>query len=84
MIIGKIEPIRIVDSRPDFDKACSEAYREAINVLGITIDGCSTKVKGFDRQLDNIIVKFVGYHHIGTAVGHVNVYKFKAWIEREE
>lgn len=47
MRIGQVESIHIRDDRPDFDKACRMAYREAVDIFGITIDGCSTKVKGF-------------------------------------
>lgn len=83
MIIGKIESIRITDSRADFDKACTEAYYSTIEIFGITVDGCSDKID-FVRSTDTIHVKFVSYERVGTMVGHTHVYKFEVWIEREE
>lgn len=84
MIIGETVPIRIIDTRADFDKACAEAYYTAINVFGITVDGCSDKLAKFVRSTDNIHVKFLSYEHIGSMIGHEHLYKFEAWIEREE
>lgn len=78
-----VMPIRIEDSRPDFDKACNDAYRDAVNIFGIHVDGYSTKAE-FIRNIDTVYVKFVSYEHIGSMIGHSHVYKFETWIEREE
>ena len=84
MIIGdKVKVTHVINTRPDFDMACRTAYDLALGKFRISVDGHSDKVD-FVRSTDNIHVKFLSYEHIGFIGGHEHLYKFEAWIEREE
>lgn len=82
MIIGKVESIRITDSRADFDKACRDAYDFVLVIFKIDEYGHSDSID-FDST-DSVHVKFLSYERIGSMIGHEHLYKFEAWIEREE
>lgn len=82
-IIEKVKPFRITDTRADFDKACRDAYNFVLAIFKIDEYGHSDSID-FDRSADDIHVKFLSYEHIGSMVGHEHLYKFEAWIEREE
>lgn len=83
MIVIKIKPFPITDSRADFDKACKDAYGFALAVFKIDEYGHSDSID-FNRSTDSIHVKFLSYKCIGSIVGHEHLYEFEAWIEREE
>lgn len=85
MIVNEVITIRVASVRADFDEACKIANEKTLAAFGIDEFGYSTKDKiDFNRSTDSIHVKFSGYVHIATMIGHDYVYGFEAWIEREE
>lgn len=83
MIIEKVKCFYISDTRADFDKACRDAYDFVLALFKIDEYGHSDSID-FDRSTDSVHVKFLSYEHIGHLQGHEHLYKFEAWIEREE
>lgn len=77
MEIGDTINIVITRSETNFDKACDEAYKRAINEFGITIDGHSDKVIGWNRTSCSIKLIFIEY----TATFNEHTYVFCAVAE---
>lgn len=50
----------------NFDRACDEAYSQAIELLGINEDGHSSQVKGWERSNCCIRITFVRYQCLGS------------------
>ena len=72
--------IRIRDSRPDFDRACTDAYNEAVWRFGIDESGHAEDAR-FPRSSSNLHVKFVGYECSGSMMGQEMTYTFESWME---
>lgn len=62
---------------PNFDRACSAAFKYAVSHYDIDDCDRSTSVD-FDRSTDTVMVKFKEYR----SSGNEHVYKFECYIER--
>lgn len=84
IIKSPVEEIFVCDSRPDFDRACENAYRRALFIWKIDDCGHSKRLPDFPRGYSSVRVAFVGYECSGGLGGLDHVYTFKTWMERRE
>jgi len=75
--------ISVFRDEPNFDRACDNAYKQAIIKFGLDASGYFTRVRDSCRSTDTINVLFVSYHHGASMTGHVCTYIFFAWVSRE-
>lgn len=64
----------------NFDRACDEAYSLAIRLFGISEDGHSQRVLGWERFRCWIELTFDVYQR----VGNTHFYTFRAYARKEE
>jgi len=75
--------IIVHDTRPDFDRACESAYKQALYIFKINEDGhCEHKdyKDDFLRTNSSINVQFITY----ISRGYQQTYKFQIWMEKED
>ena len=60
------EHFRVERQEADFDRACDEAWRRYMSIIGMDDDGYATRVDGWERSRDEISVQFVGYVRWGS------------------
>lgn len=70
-------------SEVNFDKACEEAYEIALIKFGIDENG-HARDKNFPRSESSLHVQSVVFEHIGGMGGQSYMYRFIAWMERED
>jgi hypothetical protein len=81
--IGERVDIRVVrDSEANFDLACEQAYKMALDKFGCDDLGDLNNVIASDRAVDSVVVAFVSYVCVGNMLGQSHAYKFSAWVSR--
>ena len=80
MINSKI--IAIIRDEPNFDRACDEAYRQALRIWDVDEDGHINGVPDSERSTDSIVVEFTKYHRTGGMGGQSNIYDFLTTVHR--
>ena len=78
------KPICIVRSEAGFDRACEDAYRMAVALLGIDGGGHSARIKGWDRSCCFVRMKFKRYRQSGSMAGISHLYTFRAEAVQEK
>jgi hypothetical protein len=78
--IGDIEEIVVTRREANFDRACDEAYCQAVAYFGIDEDGHSDRVKDWERSDCWLEVEFSKY----TRVGQDHCYKFLLHAEKHD
>lgn len=82
------EKVQVLVSRsggePGFDRACEQAYRQALDLFGCDEDGHLHYVRDSCRSTDTVVVEFARCRHYGNVGGQECVYEFVAWVERAE
>lgn len=82
------EKIDITISRaggePNFDRACEQAYKQALMRFDCDDCGHLNNVKDSQRSMDTVVVEFKGYKHYGGMGGQSCCYTFQAWVTRNE
>lgn len=78
---SEIKKIRVTRSgEPNFDRACENAYSQAVSEFGIDESGHPADQR-FHRSSSSLKVQFVQYTHTGSMGGQELVYEFYAWME---
>ena len=83
MILGEPETICVSRNEENFDKACHQAYFQALGRFGCDDSGY-WEVDGFSRSTDSVVVSFSKLHITGNMGGITFEYTFIAYIERYE
>jgi hypothetical protein len=77
---GYVE-LEVIRQESDFDRACDEAVRRGVTMLGIDEDGHGGD---FVRSRDSVEVRFLGYVCNVSMVGREHCYRFCASVVRGE
>lgn len=75
-----VKEFYIHDTRPDFDKACEQAYSWAKELFEIDDYG-HAKDNRFPRSSSTLHVQFIKYKQTRSMAGGGYVYTFTAWME---
>ena len=65
--IGWTIELRISRQEANFDRACDEAYRQAVSQFEIDEGGHSTRIRDWERSRCWIELRFLSYIRIGSS-----------------
>jgi len=82
--IGQKVDIEIIRKELNFDKACDEAYQQAVFLFGCDENGYLENVKDSDRASDLVVLEFKLFQIVGSMGGVLYIYGFEAWVGRYE
>ena len=66
----------------NFDRACEEALKHALIILGADEDGYLKKVEGWERSTDSIEINFIRLSMMGGFMGWSYCYEFVCTVYR--
>ncbi len=78
--LGQKVRILVTRKEANFDRACDEAYRQAIGAFEVDESGHIINVEGAERSDHGMFVEFDSYQVSGSMVGIVHYYSFEAWV----
>lgn len=79
---GQIVEIVIHREKPNFDRACEQAYIQACIMFGVDDDGHINNVENSERSTDSVVIDFKHFRYSGSMTGREGHYVFDTWVHR--